>query len=143
MRPTKPLNLTLTQFKALAHGFGKKYKTKNIVIGLVGELGSGKTTFVKNFAQAQGLKKITSPTFTILRSYRTKTQDVHHLDFYRLKKANQLNDIGLTELFDQPDRAILIEWVDKFPKILKQCDVVINFKFAKNNKRDVTIKYCK
>ncbi|MDP4000997.1 MAG: tRNA (adenosine(37)-N6)-threonylcarbamoyltransferase complex ATPase subunit type 1 TsaE [bacterium] len=134
-------NLSLTGLKKLASKLGVKYKSKNLVIGLVGELGSGKTTFTKNFAKAFNIKKIKSPTFIILASYILPRKNFYHLDFYRLKHLSELEVVGLNELLTEKNRTILIEWVDKFPKILKQCDLIIKFEIVNKQTRNVTISH--
>jgi tRNA threonylcarbamoyladenosine biosynthesis protein TsaE len=141
MRKLKHFDLNLGQLKKLAQNLGAKSKSKNLTIGLSGDLGSGKTTFVKSFAKAYGIRRITSPTFTVLGSYRYDQHDIYHLDFYRLKKMSELEEIGINEILRQKNRTMLIEWVDKFPKIMKACDLNIKFKITKNNKRNVTINY--
>lgn len=134
-------NLGLPELKKLARKLGIKYKSKDLVIGLVGELGSGKTTFTKNFARSFNIKKIKSPTFIILASYNLPRKNFYHLDFYRLKHLSELEVIGLNELLAEKNRTILIEWADKFPKILKQCDLIIRFDIVSKKTRNVTISH--
>jgi tRNA threonylcarbamoyladenosine biosynthesis protein TsaE len=132
-------NLTETQVKDLAFDLALEFKGKDAVIGLSGDLGAGKTTFAKTFAQALGVKKLKSPTFIIVAQYQLKKQKLYHADFYRLTHLDQLQALGLADIFASGKRLILIEWVEKFPSIKKQCDLVIEFKIKGHNKRDVKI----
>ena len=133
-------NLALVQVKKLAQNLAKEVKKTGMVIGLTGNLGSGKTTFVKAFATKLGFKKIHSPTFVISHQYRLGSKFLYHLDFYRLAHLKQLAPLGLEEIIGGKNIA-LIEWVDKFPKIFKQCDLVIHFQVKPYDQRDITIKF--
>ncbi len=99
------------------------------VIGFVGELGSGKTTFVQGFAKKLCVKeRLSSPTFLIFRSYRipisrfaTVTRRftrLYHVDLYRLHSAKDLAPLGFREILKNPENIVLIEWADKIKKIL-------------------------
>ena len=132
-------NLTQTELKTLGRELALSLKDRGSVIGLKGQLGAGKTTFVKAFAAALKIKHISSPTFVIAHEYPLGKKRLHHLDFYRLEHAKQLETLGLPEMF-RDKNLVLIEWADKFPKILKQCNLIIEFKVKPGNKRDVTIK---
>ena len=132
-------NCDLKYTQALASKLGKKYKGRDVAIGLIGNLGSGKTAFVKSFAKAFHLNHIQSPTFVIMHNYKIKTQNFYHIDLYRLHQNKQLNPLGLDEILNQSNRVVLIEWVDKFPKIKKKCDLLINFKLTPLFRRDITI----
>lgn len=78
---------------------------------LVGELGSGKTTFVKGFGAALSVHEpITSPTFTLAQRYRGRLV-VNHLDAYRIVDLAEVDDLGLSELVDE-DAITLVEWGD-------------------------------
>lgn len=84
------------------------------VIGLVGELGSGKTTFVQGIAEAFGVTNpVTSPTFSIMNIYPVRNhqtiKQLVHLDCYRLESEEQLADLGLEEWM-RPDTVMLVEW---------------------------------
>src|SRR5439155_7242678 len=70
------------------------------VIGLVGELGAGKTLFVKGLAAGLGLdpRYVSSPTFTLIQSYSGGRLPLHHVDLYRLEQAAELDELGLPEL---------------------------------------------
>ncbi len=133
-------NLTLAQVKSLAQELSRDLKGIPCVIGLVGPLGSGKTTFTKAFADGLGIKKIASPTFVVMHEHRAKLVRLYHLDLYRLKKESELQVLGLPEILMHPRRTVLIEWVEKFPKLKKSCDLIITFKVKPDNLRDVTIK---
>ena len=132
-------NLSLHQVKILADHLAKKINDKAILIGLVGPLGAGKTTFVKKFAKNFGIKKISSPTFVISHEYKMRKNKFFHLDFYRLKDESELITVGFPEMLNGKN-IILIEWVNKFPNVAKLCDLLINFKVNENNKRDIDIE---
>jgi len=133
-------NLSLNQVRLLAQTLAHDLRARSAVIGLTGPLGSGKTVFAKAFGKGLGLKKITSPTFVIMHEYRAKMIRLYHLDLYRLKKQSELKGLGLNEIRMHPRRIILIEWVEKFPKLKKSCDLLVTFKVNPNDLRDITVK---
>lgn len=132
-------NLTLKQVQGLAAELAKQFQNRGGVIGLVGPLGAGKTTFVKALAKEFGIKHITSPTFVITHEYPIKQGRFFHLDFYRLKNVKQLTDLGLPEM-QIGKNLIVIEWIDRLRPVIKQADLIIYFKVKKANQRDVSIK---
>ena len=134
-------NLTLSQLNQLASKVGRNVTKKGAVIGLIGNLGSGKTTFSKALAKAVGIKSLKSPTFIISQRYSLKNRFLYHLDFYRLHSKNQLLPLGLDEILNKKGSIVLIEWVDKFPFIQKKCNILVHLKVQGDNQRDVTIKY--
>src|SRR6185369_14850747 len=80
----KATNLTLTEVQKLAQHLASKVTNKGLTIGLVGNLGSGKTTFAQAFARKLGIKSLKSPTFIVSQRYNWKSTHLYHLDFYRL-----------------------------------------------------------
>ncbi|HKY15511.1 MAG TPA: tRNA (adenosine(37)-N6)-threonylcarbamoyltransferase complex ATPase subunit type 1 TsaE [Microthrixaceae bacterium] len=86
---------------------------------LTGDLGAGKTAFCQGFGRGLGIdEQITSPTFTLVRSY-TGRLDLYHLDVYRLEQIEDVADLGLNELLDD-DAVTLIEWGDVIAPVLPQ-----------------------
>ena len=88
------------------------------VFALTGDLGAGKTQFVKGFVAGMGSDAdVTSPTFTLIHEYSGGRLPVYHFDFYRLETADEVARLGLDEyLFG--DGACVIEWADRFPELL-------------------------
>ncbi len=89
------------------------------VVGLNGELGAGKTTFVQGLAMGIGIPPetyITSPTFTILQVYPGEKKLLRHFDLYRLDQFQELLDIGFEELIDEAGITV-IEWADAFDEL--------------------------
>ena len=84
------------------------------VVGLVGDLGSGKTTFVQGLADGLGAAPATSPTFTLIHIYAGGRLVLHHADLYRLDRAEELEDVGLDDIYRQ-DGVAAVEWIDKIP----------------------------
>jgi len=88
------------------------------VLALSGELGAGKTHFVKGVAAGLNAEAaVTSPTFTLIHEYLGGRLPVYHFDFYRLEDEDEALKIGLDEYLDG-DGVCLIEWADKFPDLL-------------------------
>jgi len=90
-----------------------------LVIGLVGTLGAGKTSLVQAIARAAGIDSadVTSPTFTLLQTYRG-SRTLHHLDAYRIADEDEFLELGVEELFDDPDAWTLIEWADRVQDVM-------------------------
>lgn len=114
---------------------------KPVVLALTGELGAGKTTFVKGFVRGAGMKnKVLSPTFIIFKSFDLKKggfQKVYHIDTYRVG-AKDLIDLGLKNFLKNPN-IVIIEWAEKLKKYLPKETIWINFKHGGNkNERHVT-----
>lgn len=79
-------------------------------VWLQGNLGAGKTTFVRAFLRARGyLNAVKSPTYTLVESYRIDTEDCHHFDLYRFADPEEWSDAGFDELFC-PSSICFIEW---------------------------------
>ena len=88
------------------------------MIVLVGEMGSGKTTFSQHFAHALGVTEpVTSPTFNLLHNHVGSRLLLHHADLYRLERTGELDDLGLTEL-QEAGGVMLVEWGDVVGDVL-------------------------
>jgi tRNA threonylcarbamoyladenosine biosynthesis protein TsaE len=95
---------------------------------LRGDLGAGKTTMVKGIAEAfhaASQEDVTSPTFTLIHEYRAPEISVYHIDLYRIDTLRELETLGLDELINDERNVVLIEWGEKFPKLLRECEVEI------------------
>ncbi len=89
---------------------GEKLRTGDVVL-LIGELGAGKTTFVRGVAQGTGSKAdVASPTFQLVRVYPGRVQ-LAHVDLYRVESSAELRVLGLEELAQQG--ALVVEWGDR------------------------------
>lgn len=106
---------------AIAQKFAQTLKGGE-VIGLIGELGAGKTTFTKAIAKTLEISKhLTSPTFVLMKIYKTSGNQIKnliHIDAYRLKTAGDLLAIGAEEYLERPDTITIIEWADRIKDIL-------------------------
>ena len=107
-----------------------------IVLGLVGTLGAGKTTFVQSIAQAAQIdaEEVTSPTFTLLQSHSGKIT-LHHLDVYRLADEDEFLELGVEELFEDPMAWTLIEWADRMQSVLPSDAVWIHLELTDHDER--------
>lgn len=113
-------------------------KFPNMVICLNGELGSGKTVFVKGFAQALGLEdNITSPTFNLVKEYMNGEMPLYHMDVYRLEGSQE--NIGLQDYFLR-DGVTIIEWSDLISDILPDERLDIEFRVVNENTRVLCFK---
>jgi tRNA threonylcarbamoyladenosine biosynthesis protein TsaE len=108
---------------------------------LRGDLGAGKTTLVKGIAagfEAAEEEDVTSPTFTLVHEYRGPRANLYHIDLYRVDTQRELETLGLDDL--RGERSILlIEWGEKFPRLLRERDVEISLERESENRRKMTI----
>jgi len=113
-----------------------------IVVGLSGELGAGKTTLTKSFAKALGIKeKVSSPTFVILKKYKTKNKFLIHIDAYRINKAKEILDLGWKEITRDPKNIILVEWAENIRKVFPKSYFWLNLVHIDRSSRGVDIKH--
>jgi len=123
--------------KQLALGFVGKI-SEGTIIALEGDLGSGKTTFTQGLLKGLGVKgPYTSPTFVIMKQYASKTQNIYHLDAYRVSSKDILN-LGWKEMLAEKNNIIIIEWADRIRKIIPRNAIWIKFEWVSENKRKVT-----
>ncbi len=105
------------------------------IIGLGGELGTGKTVFVKGVMRGLGYNGyVKSPTFTIVNQYNTPELRVIHMDIYRLSSFEELKLIGF-ESYLSPDTILLIEWFDKFTELVEYPHIKIEFEYLNESVR--------
>jgi tRNA threonylcarbamoyladenosine biosynthesis protein TsaE len=97
------------------------------VIALDGDLGTGKTEFVRGLVAALGGSAVRSPTFTIVNTYQTMTMPVYHFDFYRMVDSDELFEIGFYEYL-AGDGVCLIEWGTMFHDSLPDNTKILRFK---------------
>lgn len=126
--------------------FTSDLKPKDIgatVIGLYGELGSGKTTFMKYLAEYFGVKEtIKSPTFVIMKSFKLAPcnfQTLIHIDAYRIEKVEEMLNLGWREIISDPANLICVEWPEKIAQIMPD-HIMLKFEHGdKENKRKISI----
>ncbi len=84
---------------------------------LSGDLGSGKTFFVKSVCNKYNIHNVSSPTFSIVNEY-VGNKKIYHFDFYRIKKAVELYDIGFEDYLKDDEAVLFIEWAELIPEVL-------------------------
>lgn len=103
--------------KMFARRFARELSAGDVVL-LEGQLGAGKTLFVKAVAAAFGYAgEVTSPSFTLMNIYRTPVVDLYHFDFYRIASLQEARDIGVEEYLGGSG-ICLLEWAGRFPALL-------------------------
>ena len=111
------------------------------VVFLDGDLGTGKTTLVKEIIFALGVKeKVKSPTFTIIEPYELNNENIYHVDLYRIIDPTELEIIGLREYLNESKAIIFIEWPEKSYGYLKKFDLKISLKHLSENERKCRIE---
>lgn len=115
-------------------------------VALSGNLGAGKTTFTKAFANEIGITEtITSPTFVIAKFYELKNQPWKkfiHIDAYRLESGDELSKLGFDELFKDPENLIFIEWPENVKNILPEKLTNISFEVVDEETRKASVSLC-
>jgi len=128
-----------------AQKFAQKLKGGE-VLALVGDLGSGKTTFMKGLAE--GLKvneTITSPTFVLLKPYpgkiKTKKIQLVHVDAYRVESLEDIQSVGIEDYLGCRDVILAVEWAEKIKDILPKKLIQLNFRMLDENTREITYDF--
>lgn len=110
------------------------------VVGLIGELGAGKTCFIQGLAKGLNVPEsyyVSSPTFTIMKIY-PGDKKLYHFDFYRLTDPVEFDDIGFEDCLGG-DGVVVIEWADRFLDLLPKDMIVINFNVVGDNEREIIL----
>ena len=130
----------------IAEDFSKRLKAGDIVF-LRGNLGSGKTTFVKGLAKGLGVKgRIISPTFVIVREHSIEKvtngiEKLYHLDLYRLSSPEEVKNVLLQDILDDKKSITAIEWPDIGQEIVKEHYWSVNFTNQDENERVIEVNY--
>jgi len=141
--------------QTLGYDFGKVL-AKGDIICLYGDLGSGKTTFVQGLAKGLGVKgKIISPTFIIIKNYESriltpprlrgpgknqelKTINFYHIDLYRTQSHNDIRELGLEEILNDPENIIAIEWAENLGNLMPEKRIDIELSYEKDEVRKIS-----
>ena len=110
------------------------------LVALIGELGGGKTRFVRGLAKGLGSKGfVKSPSFTIVNVYEGGRLPLYHIDLYRIGRASEFESAGLDELI-YGHGVSAIEWADKAPELFRECRITVSFPYAGEVEREIEIR---
>lgn len=112
------------------------------IFALTGELGAGKTTFIKAVVNSLGIDDSNSPSFALVNVYEGKKK-IYHFDFYRINKVEELYDIGFDEYLSDDEAIKFIEWAELFPEVLPGEYYQIKIEHINNSKRKITLEHVK
>ncbi len=154
MKPETILTTRPSQTKKLGESFAKEIlrvyskraglKRETILIGLVGDLGGGKTTFLQGFAKGLEIKeKILSPTFVLMKRFKIQDlrfKDFYHIDCYRIKKPKEILDLGFKEIIKNQQNVVVVEWADRVKRIMPKNTIWIKFEFVDEKTRRIVLK---
>ncbi len=122
----------------LAEEFALELKAGETIV-VNGELGAGKTFFIKSAAGVLGINNVNSPTFALVNEYLGKFK-IYHFDFYRINEIKELYDIGFDDYLNDDEAIVFIEWGNLFPDILPHTMTEIEIKVMEDFSREITIK---
>lgn len=116
---------------------------KAVVIGLYGDLGSGKTTFTKYLAKKMGVDEvITSPTFILQKRFDIDFnffKNMYHIDMYRFEAEEELKCLNWQETISNPDNIVIVEWPDKVPNTMPDDIIRLYFTTVDETTREVEV----
>lgn len=109
-------------------------------VGLIGDLGAGKTHFVHGIARGLRIEGyVTSPSFTIINTYKGPGATLNHIDLYRIGDHTEIEELGLEE-YIYGDGISVIEWAEKAPEYLDDMRFVVRFEFVGETERAIEIE---
>ena len=118
-------------FASLIKGF-----KNSLLINLIVNLGSGKTTFVRGLIQELGFDEfVKSPTFTIVESYESDNLKVFHFDLYRIEDDKELQAIGVEDYLTEENAITLVEWPEKSKRYFNNPDYIIELNHCDNDEK--------
>ena len=118
-------------FASLIKGF-----KNSLLINLIGNLGAGKTTFVRGLIQELGFDEfVKSPTFTIVESYESDNLKVFHFDLYRIEDDKELQAIGVEDYLTEENAITLVEWPEKSKRYFNNPDYIIELNHCDNDEK--------
>lgn len=121
----------------LGRGLAARLEVGSVVL-LYGDLGAGKTAFVRGLAEGLGVSsdEVSSPTFTLIQEYRGGRLPLLHVDLYRLNDSREIDDLGLDELGESA--VVAIEWAEKLPGTPSQA-VEVRIQHGEGDARTIQI----
>lgn len=132
--PSTIKTTTEAETAMLASDFIRSCKNGDRVI-LNGDLGAGKTFFIKSALTSIGITNVNSPSFAIVNEYRNKFH-ICHFDFYRLKNSAELFDIGWQDYVNNDDSILFIEWGNRLPSVLPAERIEISISILNGTERE-------
>ena len=132
---------TPAETERLAADFAKTLKPGAVLL-LIGDLGSGKTTFVKGLAKGLKIPKevlIHSPSFTLINEYPGEIP-LYHVDLYRLENLREIEELGIEDYFGRGG-VVAIEWADRAPQFWPHHAVEIDFNIFPSHQREIRISF--
>jgi tRNA threonylcarbamoyladenosine biosynthesis protein TsaE len=123
---------------ALGERLARELPPRGVVL-LIGNLGAGKTTLAKGIVNGLGAAapdEVSSPTFTLIHEYGKGR--VYHVDLYRLDEPREVATLGLEEIFDR-DGLVLIEWGERFPRLLPANRTEIRIRWVGGDEREIEV----
>lgn len=137
------ISKTTEETKRFSKSIASKLKPGDI-LALYGDLGSGKTTFTRYLVEELGIpSRVQSPTFVIVRKHHGgigNIKTVNHVDLYRLTSQEEINEIGISELFKEKDSITVIEWPELIEETLPKVAIKIYFKYLNENERKIYVQ---
>ena len=127
------------QTVALGREFGEKAHA-GMIVGLKGDLGAGKTQFVRGVAAGVGATdRVHSPTFALINEYLNGRMPIFHIDLYRLETAEAILSAGLEEFFQQKEGVTLIEWFERLEtaNMGQIANLILRFEAIGDNERKI------
>lgn len=125
--------------EAFGHEFAKQVRAGSM-LALKGDLGAGKTQFVKGLVTGVGSSaEVTSPTFTLIHEYLGGCLPIYHFDFFRIEDRRAAARLGLNDYFFG-DGVSVIEWADKFAELIPEQAEWISFEMRSKTQRVITTK---
>ena len=125
----------------LAEKIQQRKNKEAFIVFLVGDLGTGKTTLVKEIINALGANdQVKSPTFTIIEPYELALETIYHMDLYRINDSTELESIGLKEYLNEPNAIIFIEWPENSFGYLKKFNMKISLQHLSKNERKCLVE---
>lgn len=108
------------------------------IILITGEVGTGKTTLIKEYCKLIGVEEtVNSPTYTLINEYQNKRGKIVHMDLYRVKDINEINELGLFEYLE--NNIVIIEWPEIIIKMIDIKYSMINITFINEKERKLSI----
>ena len=141
---------SIPELEQFARGFLEKLPVNAAgatVVGLSGDLGSGKTAFVKAAARALGIKEmVLSPTFVLAKFYtipeRNSWSRLVHIDCYRIEDPDELKTVGWEKVMSDPRNLVLVEWPENAGETFPKNVPVLSFRFVDETTREIDASIC-